>query len=732
DGEAVVTAEVNSQKALSKVVVKGAGQPFGWSFSLHIQPVLYKSGCNTGACHGAAAGKNGFKLSLRGYDFDMDHAVLTRQAAGRRVSLAEPEESLILLKPTMAVNHGGGERFEKGSEEYNRILEWIKAGAPPADPKGAKIDHLDVYPKAITLKNGAEQQVLVRAYYTDGTYEDVTHWVKFGTTDESVALVDDWGKVTVKGPGAAAITVWYSSKVSFANLMVPREKALPAATFARAEKRNFIDDLVNKQLESLQIPPAGICADTEFIRRAYLDAMGVLPAPEEIFKFVMNSSPEKRAQLIDRILDRPEYVDYWSYKWSDLLLVSSKKLPNRGELTAFYRFIHDSVKDNKPWDQFVREIITAKGSSIQNGAVNYYVIHKETIDLAETTSQAFLGMSVTCARCHNHPLEKWTQDDYYGFANLLSRVKLKNGRNEDTEVLVNDFGDILHPRLGRPVPPKPLDGEAISLTGVGDRREALAKWLTSPDNPYFTRAIVNRVWKNFMGRGLVEAEDDLRLTNPPTNEELFAALAKELVDHGYDLRHLMRMIMNSAAYQRRSEGADPQMPDNKYYSQYIIRRLSAEVILDAYSQVTGVATPFAGYPAGFRAAQLPDSQVASYFLTAFGRPARIQTCSCERTGATSIAQTLHVANGDTLNNKLRDNSSIISKFLEEKKSPESVVDSIYIRALSRYPNDEERKKAAEILASVPGGGENAAKDRREALEDFAWALLSGKEFMFNH
>ncbi len=732
DGEATITAEVNGQTTQSKVKVQGTTKPFGWSFPLHIQPVMYKAGCNTGACHGAAAGKNGFKLSLRGYDHDMDHAALTRQASGRRLSLAEPEESLVLLKPIMAVNHGGGERFEKNSEEYNRVLDWIKAGAPPADPKETQIDRLEVFPKAMTLKNAAEQQVLVRAIYTDGTYEDVTHWVKFGTTDESVANVDDWGKVTVKGPGAAAITVWYSSKVAFANLTVPRARPVPAELYAMSKKNNFVDELVNKQLESLQIPIAAAVSDTEFIRRAYIDAMGVLPTPDEVFRFALNSNENKRADLVDKILERPEFTDYWSYKWSDLLLISSKKLPRREEMSAFYRYVHESVAKNKPWDEFVRDIITAKGSTTVNGATNYFAIHKETTDLTETTSQAFLGMSITCARCHNHPLEKWTQDDYYGFANLLSRVKIKNGRAGDNEVLVSDFGDILHPRIGRAVDPKPLDAPAGSLDAPGDRREMLAAWLTSPENPYFTRAIVNRVWKNYMGRGLVEPEDDLRLTNPPTNEPLFAALAKDLSDHGYDLKHLMRTIMNSATYQRQSSSADPEQPDYKYFSQYIVRRLSAEVILDAYSQVAQVPTSFGGYPQGFRALQLPDSQVGSYFLAAFGRPARIQTCSCERTEATSVAQTLHVANGDTLNEKLRNEKSLVAELLKSERGDESILESIYIRALGRYPNERERKEAVEILAAVPRDGEKAKAERREAFEDVAWAVMSGKEFLFNH
>lgn len=738
DGETIIKAIIDGKETETKVTVRGASAPFQWSFRNHVQPVLSKMGCNSGACHGAAAGKNGFKLSLRGYDHDWDHKVLTRQANGRRISVADPAESLMLLKPIMEIRHEGGERFEKDSEPYNIIREWIKSGAPGASESDPRVTHLEILPKDMMLANGAEQQMIVRAHFDNGAYEDVTKWVKFGTTDESVALVDDDGRVTIKGAGAASITAWYSSKVASARLLAPRDKPVAADIFAQAQRNNYIDELVLKQLASLQIAPAPEADDVTFIRRAYLDAIGTLPKPEEVYRFSMDPSSDKRAKLIDDLLVRPEYVDYWSYKWSDLFLLSSRNLTRREELSAFYRFIRESVEANQPWDEFCREILTAKGSTVENGAANYFVMHKETVDLTETTSQAFLGMSITCARCHNHPLEKWTQDDYYGMANLLSRVKLKNGkRGDDTDVQPADFGDIIHPRIGEPVPPQPLDAEPVPLDQPGDRREVLAQWMTSPENPYFTRAIVNRVWRNFMGRGLVEPEDDLRLTNPPSNAELMKALVDDLIENKYDLKHLMRTIMNSAAYQRSSKPADPEAPDMKYYSQYIIRRLPAEVILDAYSQVTGVPTKFDGYPEGYRALQLPDSQVGSYFLTAFGRPERKQTCSCERTEASSVAQTLHIANGDTLNMKLRSEDSFVRKLAEqaeddERTLNERAIEDIFMRALSRFPNAEEKESALAVLSGLPAGGEGAAEARREALEDLTWAVLSGKEFLFNH
>ncbi len=734
NGETTITAQVDGQTTTSVVRVKGADQPFNWSFRNHIQPILYKKGCSTGACHGAAAGKNGFKLSLRGYDFEADHLAITREADGRRVSLTHPEDSLILLKPTAQIAHEGGERFDQDSESYQMLLEWIQDGAPGASEEDPRITHLEILPKQVMLSENSNQQMIVQAVFTDGSLRDVTEWAKFDTTDESVAVVDDVGRVSVLAPGSTCITVWYSSKVTSADVLVPRSESVSPEVYASEDRKNFIDDHVLAKLESLQIAPTTEAEDATFIRRVYLDTLGILPDVEEVKRFLRSGNPNKRAALIERVLERPEFVDYWSYKWSDLLLVSSRNLKEAKELNSFYRFIRESVEENKPWDRFVSEIITASGSTLENGAAGFFKMHQETTDLTETTSQAFLGMSITCARCHNHPLEKWTQDDYYGMANLLARVKLKNGKDGGTEVIANPFGNILHPSKARPLPPKPLDGEPISLDASIDRRQILADWLTSPENPYFTRAIVNRVWKNFMGRGLVEPEDDLRLTNPSSNQPLMDALADNLAKHKFDLKHLMRTIMNSAAYQRSSAPSDPSQPDNKNYSQYIMRRLPAEVILDAYAQATGVPTKFAGYPEGARALQLRDSEVASYFLNAFGRPERKQTCACERTEDANIAQTLHIANGDTLNDKLRAETSIVQAVISEDADNSKSVEDLFLRALSRYPTEGEREKALAVLSEAVSGaeGEELKTRKREAMEDLAWAVMSSKEFLFNH
>jgi hypothetical protein len=752
DGEVMITASLDGEQATVPVKVSRTRELSAPSFRNDIIPLLTKIGCNSGACHGALAGKGGFKLSLRGYAPAIDHFVMTRQALGRRVDRVEPAQSLVLLKPTMAITHGGGQKLEVGSTDYQILADWIAAGALPPREEDPRIQRLEVFPPAAVLMPKDTLQIVVRAWYADGHAEDVTRWVKFNSTEDLVATVDQEGKVHVTGYGEAAITLWYSNLVTTCRIASPLPAALDSKVFANATRRNYIDDWVLQKLAALRIPPSPPCTDAEFLRRAFLDATGTLPTPEEVQKFLAEpkkgtvpafSDADKRAKLIDALLDRPEFVDYWAYKWSDLLLVSTRQLPQE-DVWAFYQYIRQSVADNRPWDRFAREILTATGSTLGNGAANYFVLHKDVSDLTEATSITFLGMSITCCRCHNHPLEKWTQDQYWSMANLFSRVALKNsGRQGEISVQSQPFGDVSHPRRGIAMPPTPLDGKPLPLDSPTDRRQYFADWLTAPDNPYFARALINRVWRNFLGRGLVEPEDDLRQTNPPTNEELFNALVKDFIAHKYDVKHLIRTIMNSTTYQRSSAPLPENAADDRFYSHYLIRRLSAEVALDAYSQVIGVPTPFTklhsgdpggftaygGYPLGTRALQLPDSQVASRFLDAFGRPDRTQVCSCERQQDSSVSQALHLNNGQTLNDKIRSKDSRIEKWLQEKINDEEAVRRLFLLALSREPLPDELKKFKDLLAE-------AAKDsrttRREALEDLFWAVLTGREFLFNH
>lgn len=741
DGTATITAVRGETKAVAQVRVEKTREPFAWNFRIHVVPVLTKLGCNSGACHGALAGKGGFKLSLRGYAPTDDHFVLTRQVGGRRVNRQEPARSLLLLKPTLALPHGGGQKLEVDAPDYRLLADWIAAGAPGTSGRDPGLEKLEVFPAAAVLKPKDQMQVLVRAWYSDGHAEDVTRWARFSSTEDLVAGVDESGRVKVQGHGEAAITAGFGNLVAATRITSPLPSTPAPAVFASAARHNFIDDLVLKKLEALHIPPSPLCSDNEFVRRAYLDAAGILPTPAEVQKFVGDARPDRRARLIDELLQRPECVDYWAYKWSDLLLVSSRKL-QQPAVRAFYQFVRQSVADNKPWDRFAREILTARGSNLSAGQANYFVLHKDVTDLTEATSVTFMGTSLTCCRCHNHPLEKWTQDQYWSLANLFAQVGIKNG-DRAGEFTVQSLleGDILHPRRGYAMTPAPLDGKPLSDAAV-DRRTYFADWLTSPENPYFARAVVNRVWRNFMGRGLVEAEDDLRATNPPTNPELLDALARDLVKHGHDVKQLMRTIMNSASYQRTSLPLPENKSDDRFYSHYLVRRLPAEVVLDAYSYVTKVPTSFeqldlgpsggrtktGDYPLGTRALQLPDTLLVSQFLDAFGRPEREQTCACERQQESSVTQALHLNNGQTLNDKLRDKRSRVEEWLKEQITNDEAIGRLYMLALARTPTADERKHFGELLADAARDGQTS---RREMLEDLFWAVLTGREFLFN-
>src|SRR5579864_3675874 len=726
DGEATITASAQGRTATATVRVKNSQVPYTWNFRNDVIPVMTKVGCNQGACHGALAGKNGFKLTLRGYDPDVDYDTLTRQSDGRRVDLEEPARSLMLLKPTMTIPHGGGRRFDTKSLEYKVLSGWIAEGTPRPRDDDAQVTALEVFPAAARLAPGAEQQLVVRARYSDGQVRDVTRWVKFSSSDEGVASVDDLGHVKMNGDGQAAITLWYSSRVLYARVSVPYPNKVDAAVYEKFPRHNYIDDLVLDKLKTLNIAPSPLADDATFIRRAYLDAAGILPTAEEVEDFLADKSPDKRAKLIDKLLERDEFVDYWAYKWSDLLLVSSRKLRSNA-MWSFYDWIRESVKTDKPWDEFAREIFTSSGNTRQNGALNYFVIHKDPIDIAENATQAFLGQHILCARCHNHPLEKWTQKQYYEFANLFSRVGEKNGAEPgDIVVFAKASGNINHPRRARPLPPAPLDGTPMSLDSTADRRVVFANWLTSPKNPFFARALVNRVWGNFMGRGIVDPVDDVRASNPASNEELFSALCKDFVAHRFDVKYLIRTIMNAGVYQLSSEANSTNQNDNKYYSKYIVKRLTGEVLLDAMSQVTGVPSRFPGYAVGTRALQLPDTQVKSEFLTSFGRPPRIICDAGERSSEPSILQALHVINGDTLNKKLSDPNGYAALALKLGLSDANILDHLFLTAYSRYPTDAERQETVQALKAsrlVKGSVDVQRDARQKALEDMEWALL---------
>ena len=726
DGEVTLTARSGSSHAAVKVTVAGMGKPFNWSFRNHVQPVLAKFGCSSGACHGAAAGQNGFRLSLRGYDDAGDWKSLTRNALGRRIVPADPSASLLVQKPAGAVPHKGGVKFAPDSQEFRVLAEWIADGAPPPNDADARVLRIEVLPNQVILKPGAKQQMIVRAHFSDGSAHDVTRWAKYTAADTSVATVDDkTGEVSVVGSGEGAITAWYLSKIAIATVTSPYPNAVPSDTFAKAPRRNFVDDLVLEKLQSLSLPPSPPAGDSEFIRRAFLDTVGVLPTPDETKAFLADTSADKRDRLIESLLNRPEFVDYWAYKWSDLLLVSSKNL-KAPTMWSYYNWVRNQVALNTPWDRFARQVLTARGSTSENGAASFYVLHDDPRLMSETATLTFMGTSINCAKCHNHPMEKWTNDQYYAMASLFSRVRNKNGDGDgEMVVFAASDGELVQPLTGKPQPPRPLEGDAVPAASAADRRGALADWLCSPKNAYFARSIANRVWANYMGVGLVEAVDDMRETNPPSNEKLMAALADYVVQNKYDLKALMRLILQSQTYQRSSAALPGNAKDTRFYSRYYPRRLMAEVMLDAFSQVTGAPTQFKDYPLGWRSLQLPDSNVDSYFLESFGRAERKLTCECERTEEPSMAQVLHIANGDTVNQKLKQAGNRVEKLLAAHTPDEGIVEEAYLAALCRAPTEQEKKAILEMLSGAD------AKQRREVIEDVYWSILSSKEFLFN-
>jgi len=747
NGTTTITASAGGATATVNVSVADCDQPVVWSFRHDVLPALTKAGCNMGPCHGALAGKGGFRLSLRGYDPLTDHFNIVKQDRGRRVEFTDPGRSLVLAKPSGALPHKGGLKLDPQSRDYRIVAEWIAGGAAPPSAGDAIVESIEVLPGRVKLQPGDSQQLVVLARDSQGRVRDVTHWAKWSSSNEAVAQCDDQGKVTVTGPGEGAIVAWFSSRIALARIMVPFPNEIPDKVYDELAARNFIDELVNAQLRRLRLPASGRCDDATFIRRAFLDTIGVLPTRDEVQQFLADKSEEKRDKLIDSLLARPEYVDFWTYKWSDVLMLNGQLL-RPDALKAYYQTIHRHVADNTPWDVFVRNVLTATGSTFENGATNFYSLFETPEDMTENACQAFLGLSIGCAKCHNHPLEKWTNDLYYAMANMFSRVRLKGWggerRNGDglRTVYVVESGELVQPRTGKPQPPTPLDGEPLPFDDPTDRRVHLANWLTSPENPYFAKSITNRVWAAYFGPGLVEQVDDMRVSNPATNEELMDRAAKFLVENKFDLKALMKEILRSNTYQRSSVTVAGNETDQRYYSRYFPRRLTAEVLHDAVVQVTKVPTKFDQiafpgadfqktdmYPEGTRATQLQDSAVDSYFLKAFGRNPRNIVCDCERSNEPSMIQVLHLSNGETLNEKLKSDKSRVAELmvqLDSGMSWESLVDETFLWCVARYPTTDERVQFVALLRETP------AAERRAAVEDLFWSLLSSREFIFNH
>jgi hypothetical protein len=720
----------------------------GPSFVNDVEPIFTRMGCNQGACHGKNAGQNGFRLSLRGYAPEWDHYWLTREYAGRRVNTAVPEASLLLRKPLGQAPHEGGKILKEGSREHQVLLDWIKAGAPGPNKDDPTLQKVEVAPGQRLLKVGEQVQLAVKATFSDGKTKDVTWLTQFVSNDTSVAEVSADGLVKVVRAGETSVRATFMGQVAVAVVTAPHDQPVKAEWYA--QKHSFIDDHVFKKLADLHIEPSGLSDDHTFVRRVYLDTIGLLPSPDEVREFMADKRKDKRARLIDALLERPEFVDFWTLQLADLFQnrkESDHDVRGTKNVRLFHDWLREQVACNRPWDELARDVLTAKGKATDNPAVGYFVVtvgEKRSGDqsvVVASVAQTFLGTRIGCAQCHNHPLEKYTQDDYYHFAGYFSRIRLqrKDPKMGPTvlEVSAPDPKDnkkpvgVVQPRTGKFLAPQPLDRSVITVSPEDDPREILGRWMTDPANEYFSGAMVNRIWAHFLGTGLVEPVDDLRASNPPSNPELWKALVKEFVAHKFDRKHLMRLILNSRTYQLSSSTKASNAKDSRFYSHYYVRRLGAEVLLDAISRATGVPDVFPGYPLGIRAVQVPDPSLKSHFMTLFGRSERISACACERTGDVTLPQLLHLVGGDTVERKIdqiKSPQGRLAKLLAAKKSDREIMEELCLATLSRPPRASEMATFEKALQQTLALGDTRAMFYR----DLFWALLNANEFTFNH
>ena len=725
DGETTVVAELAGKRVTVPVRVTRIAEPLPINFPNQIVPIFTKLGCNSGGCHGKASGQNGFRLSLLGFEPAYDYEALVKEARGRRLFPAAPDASLLLRKAVAAVPHGGGKRMDIDSHEYRLIRRWIAAGMPYGSPDDPTVERITVEPTHRIMRRGAQQQLRVLAHYSDGSVEDVTRQAQYQSNAEEVAQVGESGVVTaLDQSGEAAIMARYQGHVAVFRATVPLGVPIPEYDFPA---NNFIDRYTLKKWRELGIVPSALCSDEEFIRRVTIDICGTLPTPEEVRRFVADRDPKKREKLVDRLLERPEYADYFALKWADILrVVRGRDQENRYGTYAFHRWIRDQIRRDVPYDQFVLGILAAQGDMRTHPPVAWYRQVRTVEQAVDDTAQVFLGLRIQCARCHHHPFEKWSQDDYYGFAAFFARVARKPGRIRQEEVIyVNPSGTVRHPKTGKVMKPKGLDGPELDVPPDEDPRVYLVQWLRDPDNPFFARAVCNRYWAHFFGKGIVDPEDDMRVTNPPSNPELLEALARDFIEHGFSLKHLVRTICTSRTYQLSALPNEWNKHDTQNFARYYPKRLPAEVLHDAIAQVTNVSTRFNRMPVGTRAIQLPDEGASNYFLTVFGKPQRQSACECERVADANLAQSLHLLNSQEIQNKVSSNSSRAAQLAADKnRSDEDKVRELWLWCYSREPDAEELKTAVEYIKSKP--------NKRQAYEDLLWALINTKEFLFVH
>ncbi len=731
NGTAAIAIVHEGKTASVPVTVAGISEHPPVDFLDQVRPVVVKAGCAMAACHAAQHGQGGFKLTVFGFDGAADRAAMVREGLGRRINMLTPRASLLLEKPTMEVPHSGGRRLIKGSRDYELLAAWIEAGAPGPAAKERVISKLNITPNERVGQPGLVQQLRVEAVYADGEVRDVTAWSKFDSLDDGVVSVTSDGLCTVHSKGQTPIMVRFEGQSDICTFLIPYAAPAPLVGW---QSNNFMDELAATKFRELGIEPSGLCDDATFLRRIFLDATGTLPTPEEIQEFLGSTDPNKRNAWIDRVLalsDHPQrsiyndrYAAYWTLKWSDLLRNNSRDLQDQG-MWALHNWIRGQFRENVTFDKFVGQLVLGKGSVFSNGPASFFLVNKSPNDMAESTAQLFLGTRLQCAQCHHHPFEKYGQDDYYAFAAFFARVGIKTSQEfglfgGERVVIARTGGEVRQPRTGQTMKPKPLDGEAPE--NMLDRRIALAEWMTSPSNEAFAKAVVNRYVSYLLGRGLVEPVDDLRPTNPPTNVALMQALSAEFVKQGFDLKQLMRTIMTSRIYQLDSQPTAQNAADNRFYSHFAVRRMTAEPLLDAIDYAAGTQTKFKELPLGTRAIEMPDAEYPDFFLNTFAKPRRVSVCECERPADPNLAQALHTLNGDILSGKLADKKGRVATLLAAKKPPTEIITELYLVTLSRAPSPAEIQSAERLVAD--------GTTPQEGYEDLLWALINSKPFLF--
>jgi hypothetical protein len=724
DGTTELSVEHAGKVIKVPVKVERVAEDRPVSFRLDVMPVFMKSGCNSGACHGSARGQDMFRLSLFGFDPARDYHGLTREMSGRRINLAIPQNSFIVQKGLGLVPHTGGEAFKPESEYHKTLIRWLAAGAPDDTPDIAKPISLDIMPNRIVLEGENQtQQVTVRAKYSDGTDRDVTSLAVFNSNNETSVDVSSLGKIAGKVRGEAFVLARFETfNVGAQVIVIPKD---PNYTFPDIVENNYIDTLVHTKLKKLRMVPSEICTDEVFLRRVFIDITGTLPTEQDYESFMTSADPKKREILIDQLLDRKEFVEMWVMKWAELLQIrSSNQTISYKAALLYYNWLQEKISNNVPINEIVKEVLASTGGTFKSPATNYYQIERDTLKTSENVAQVFMGTRIQCAQCHNHPFDRWTMDDYYSFANFFSRIGRKRAEDpRETIVYDNGSGDTKHKVGGKVLPPKFLGGEEPKVPSSTGRRKVLAEWLTAPENPWFSRNLANITWAHFLGQGIVEPVDDVRVTNPASNPELRDALGEKLVEYNYDFKKLVRDITLSRTYQLSTQANETNALDQRNFAKASIRRMRAEVLLDVITQVTDTKNKFKGLPLGARAVQIADGTTSTYFLTTFGRASRETVCSCEVSMEPNLSQALHLLNGSNVHTKVKQ-GEFVKKELDAKRPHDLIIDQLYVRAFSRKPSTKEKEQ---LLAEL-------AKDENKqvVLEDVFWALLNAKEFIFNH